>query len=76
MLDALQKNIEISKQKYYSKLSRKLGTNKINLKCYWSILKSFFNNKKIPCIPPFIRNNQFVVNFKEKSELFNSFFAK
>ena len=34
------------------------------------------NNKKIPCIPPLIHNNQFVVNFKEKSELHNSFFAK
>ena len=45
-------------------------------KCYWSILKSFFNNKKIPCIPPLIQNNQFAVDFKEKSELFNSFFAK
>ena len=52
------------------------GTNKINPKCYWSILKSFLNNKNIPCIPPLIHNNQFVINFKEKSELFTSFFAK
>ena len=76
MQDTLQKSIEISKQKYYFKLSRKLAVNKINPKCYWSILKSFLSNKKIPCIPPLIHNNQFVVDFKEKSELFNSFFAK
>ena len=74
--ETLRKNIEISKGKYSAKLSRKLPTNKINPKCYWSILKSSLNNKKISCIPSLIHNNQFVVDFKEKSELFNSFFAK
>ena len=74
--DTLPTGIEISNQKYYFKLSRKLAVNKINPKCYRSILKSFLSNKKIPCIPPLIHNNQFVVDFKEKSELFNSFFAK
>ena len=38
-------------------------------------IKKFFNNKKIPCIPPLIHNNQFVVDFKEKNEFFNTFFA-
>ena len=45
-------------------------------KTYWSVLKSFHNNKKIPCIPPILHENSFVTNFKEKAELFNSFFAK
>ena len=44
MQDTLRTSIEISKQKYYFKLSRKLAVNKINPKCYWSMLKSF--NKK------------------------------
>ena len=73
MQDSLRKNIEISKQKYYAKQATKLTSNKINPKCYWSILKSFLNNKKIPCIPPLIHNNQFITDFKEKSELLNSF---
>ena len=47
-----------------------------SLKTYWSVLKSFHNNKKIPCIPPIFHKNRFVINFKEKAELFNSFFAK
>ena len=38
--------------------------------------KVFLITKKTPCIPPLIHNHQFVVNFEEKSELFNSFFAK
>ena len=49
MQDTLRTSIEISKQKYYFKLSRKRAVNKINPKCYGSILKSFLNNKKIPC---------------------------
>ena len=72
MEDTLQTSIEISKQKHYFKLSRKRAVNKVNPICYWSILKSFVSNKKILCIPPLIHNNQFVVDFKEKSELFNS----
>ena len=76
MQGTLRTSIEISKQKYYFKLSRKLAVNKINPKCYWSIFKSFLSNKKIPCILPLILNNHFVIDFKEKSELFNSFFAK
>ena len=76
MQESLRTNIDTSKQKYYSKLSSKLTNKNTNSKCYWSILKSFLNNKKIPCIPPLIYNNQFITDFKEKSELFNPFFAK
>ena len=76
MQDTLWTSIEISKQKHYFKLSRKLEVNKINPKYYWSILKSFLSNKKISCIPPLIHNNQFDVDFKEKSELLHLFFAK
>ena len=45
-------------------------------KSYCSTLNSFLNNKKTPCIPPLIHNNEFVADFKERSELFNPFFAK
>ena len=45
-------------------------------KTYWSVLNSFLNNKKIPCIPPTIHENRFVANFKEKAELFLFFYAK
>ena len=76
MQDSLRNNIEISKERYLSKLATKLTNDSINPKCYWSILKTFLNKKKVPCIPPLIHNNQFITDFKEKSELFNSFFAK
>ena len=48
MQDALRQSIKVSKQKYYFKLSRKLAVNKINPKWYWSILKSFLDDKKNP----------------------------
>ena len=41
-------------------------------KSYWSILKTFLNNKKNPSIP----ENKFVTNFKEKREKFPKHFIK
>ena len=65
-----------SKQRYYSPLSKKLMDLFTSPKTYWSVLKSFHDNKKITYIPPIFHKNRFVTNFKEKAELFNSFFAK
>ena len=45
-------------------------------KTYWSVLKSFHNNEKIPYILPIFHENRFLTNFKEKADLFNCFFAK
>ena len=71
----LNVSIENSKQTYYSKLAGKLANPATSSKTYWSILKTFLNNKKIPCIPPLFHENKFITNFKEKAELFNTFFA-
>ena len=68
--------IEDSKKKYYKKLSNKLSNDKFNGKCYWTILKRFFNGKRIPCIPPILNEDKFVTDFQVKSEIFNSHFAK
>ena len=43
---------------------------------YWSILKTFLNNKKVLITPPLFNENEFVPDFKKKAELFNSFFAE
>ena len=32
------------------------------------------NNKKIPCIPPLFHQDKFIIDFKEKAEMFNNFF--
>ena len=68
--------IDDSKQKYFLRLTQKLNTIQKSTKAYWALLKIFLNNRKIPVIPPLFHNNKFVTDFKEKAELFNSFFAK
>ena len=42
---------------------------------YWSILKSFLNNRKIPATLPLLVNGDIITNFFEKADLFNKFFA-
>ena len=71
----LNVSIKNSKQRYYSKLSSKLANPATSLKIFWSILKTFLNDKNIPFIPPLYYKNKFLTNFKEKAELFNTFFA-
>ena len=68
--------IEKSKPNYYTRLSKKLSGPMTSPKSYWSILKTFLNNKEIPCIPPLLHDDKFITNFKEKAEIFNNFFAK
>ena len=79
-LTLLQKKLHLameeSKDTYYSNLSTKLAKQKSNPKTYWSVLKRFLKNKKIPCIPSLFHENKLVTDFREKAEIFNSYFAK
>ena len=56
-----------------SKWSSKLANPAFSWKIYWSILKSFLNNKRNLCIPLF-HENKCTTSFKQKVELFNTFF--
>ena len=56
-------------------MANKLNSIQKSSKPYWSLLKNFLNNKKIPIIPPILRNNALVTDFKKKAELFNYYFA-
>ena len=38
--------------------------------------KKFSKYQKIPCIPPIYHNNKYTAAFKEKTQIFNNFFAK
>ena len=68
--------IEESKDTYYSDLSTKLVKQKSNPKIYWSVLKRFSNNKKIPCTPSLFHENKLMTDFRKKADIFNSFFSK
>ena len=64
-----------SKDKYYNRMSLKLKDPNTSPKAYWSILKSFFSDKKIPVIPPVFVNNEYITDFKTKADQFNIFFS-
>ena len=64
-------SIHTAKQSYLNKISKNLCDPLTSTKCYWKKV----NKKKVPCIPPIFHNNKYVTDFKEKSEIFNSFFA-
>ena len=65
-----------AKSEYYSKLSMKLLNPETSSKAYWSILKSFVNNKKIYIIPPLYHNGNFITDFCQKSRTFKLLFSR
>ena len=73
--DKLWINNEIKKtNKSMRRILLKVQTS-TSSKTYWSILKTFLNNKKMPRIPPLFHENKFITNFNEEAELFNVFFG-
>ena len=63
------------KEDYHCALSDKLNDPHTSAKSYWSILKTLYNGKKIPLIPPIWINNKLISNFKEKANHFIAFFT-
>ena len=63
------------KEKYYHHLSLKLNSPNSSAKTYWSIPNSFYNDTKVPLIPPLLVNNKIVSDFIKKANIFNDFFA-
>ena len=67
--------ITLTKELYYEKLAKKLNDPFLQAKTYWSILKTFYNDKKIPLIPPLLLDDKFVTDIQTKANIFNKFFA-
>ena len=67
--------ISCTKALYYENLAKKLNNPLLQTKTYWSILKTFYNDKKIPIIPPLLVNDKFVTDIQIKANIFNKFFA-
>ena len=56
--------------------SDKINSTKNPLFLYWSVLKRLLNRKKVSCIPSLFHENNFATDFREKAEIFYSFFVK
>ena len=54
----LIQSIHTVKQKHFNKISKKLCDRLTSAKCYWSLLKTTLNGKKVLCIPPIFHNNK------------------
>ena len=70
-------SVAISKRKdeYHRQIAQKLSDPSASSKTYWSILKIFYNGKKVPITPPLLINNKLDAYFKIKANYFNSFLA-
>ena len=76
LITEINQLISSTKNLYYENLAKKLNNPLLEAKTYWSILKSFYNEKKIPIIPPLLVGNKFVTDVQTKANIFNKFFAE
>ena len=76
MQQHLSKSIENVKTNFFFRISEKLNNPNASTKCYCSLIKTLLNGKKVPCVPPIYDNKRYVTDFKEKCQLFNSYFSK
>ena len=66
--------ISENKDKFYNKLAMKLNNPKTTSKTI-SVLKTFYNGRKIPIIPPLLKDGKLESDFEIKANYFNNFFA-
>ena len=76
LITELNELIATTKALHYENLGKKLNNPLLQAKTYWSILKTFYNGKKIPLIPPLLVNDKFVTDMKTKADIFNKFFTE
>ena len=65
--------VDDAKNNYYMLVNK--SNRSTSSKIYWSILKTFFYNKKIPLIPPVIIRNKLESDFILRANHFNKYFA-
>ena len=60
---------------YDEKPDNVISSSKTSSKTYWSILKTFYNGRKIPIIPPILKEGKLESDFKIKANYFDNLFA-
>ena len=60
---------------YQNYIASRLNDPKTNAKMYQSVLKTFYNGKKVQIIPALLINNKLISDFEVKANYFNDFFA-
>ena len=54
---------------------KNLNNPLLQAKTYWSILKSFYNGRKVLLIPPLLIDDTSATDIQKKTNIFNKFFA-
>ena len=67
--------ISRSTKEYQNHIVLKLNDPMTTTKTYWSILKTFYNGKRVPVISPLLINDKLISDFEVKANHFNNFFA-
>ena len=49
-----------------SRISEQLKNSNTCMKCYWCLIKTLLNWKKVPCVFPIHNNDKYIIDFKEK----------
>ena len=62
----LNQSMQIAKLNYVNKIAQRLGDPNTISKCYWSLLKTLLNEKKISCAPPLFHGDKILLTFKKK----------
>ena len=80
------KELISQKKKLYSSIKRRNNSflnkqllHSLQHKVLLVLEKTLQNRKKVPCVPPIYHNNnnnRYVTDFKEKCQLFNSYFSE
>ena len=76
LITELNELVSTTKALYYENIGKKLNDPLLQAKTYWSILKTFYNGKKIPLIPPLLVDDKFVTDMKTKANIFNTRFCR
>ena len=63
------------KDEYQNYIASRLNDPKTNTKMYWSVLKTFYNSKKVPIIPLLLISYKLTSDFEVKANNFNEFFT-
>ena len=71
-----QEAVEIAKLTYLINMGNKLNNPNTSQKTYWKIINNVTNTCKAPKIPPLLVNNLFILNCREKANLFSNFFSQ
>ena len=65
--------ISYTKDLYYENLAKKLNNPLLQAKTYWSILKLFYNDRKVPLIPPLLIDDNLSLTYRQKQTFLTSF---